>query len=147
MLVASDAACPTNMTLEQLENEGEIMSPVIKSSRKRDFKKPSMSTNKENSQGILTEKPTDAETETLPFVETWNEQSQFNLSPPLKVSEDNVPPVDNQDVQLRMKDEDIAKLKELKQKCKEIEREDVDENIAVTTIKVFKARQNIKQHK
>ena len=136
---------PTKISSQQLENESEIMSPVIKSSRKRDFKKPSMSTSKDNSQGILTDQPTDAETEPLPFVDSWNDQSQFHLSSPLQVHEDNAPPLDDQDVQLRMKDEGTAKLEELKQKCKEIEREYVDENIAVQTIKVFQARQKIMQ--
>lgn len=116
----------------------EIMSPVFKSSRKRDFKTPSILNIEENPQGTLTDKTADAKTETLPLVDTCNENSYFDLSPPRH--EDCISPDGTKDESF-----DNTKLDELMKKWREIEA--TDDNLDEKAYKALLLKQTILKEK
>ena len=117
----------------------EIMSPVIKSSRKRDFKTPSILNIEENPVGTLTDKTADAKRDSLPLVDTCNELSQFDLSPPSP--EDCISQEGNKDESF----DNLTKLNELMKQWREIEA--TDDNCAEKAYKALLLKQKIFKEK
>ena len=88
--------CEKNTTL--IEDEEEPTSPVIKRNKKHEFHYPSQLKTKDTSpqNASIEKEEASAKTENLPFVESWNENSQFNLSPPNLLDTEYDQPEDRQ---------------------------------------------------